>query len=138
MSEQYPADVEGACRAYLRAQTDVQAAFGTRIFFGVDDPSTYPVCTVQRIGGGPDGGTAEGLADVALMQFDVWGGVRDKAGTWTAAQLIIAAVQRLQRYTGFAGVILHGANVTSYTFLSDRDERARYSITAQVFAAGIG
>jgi hypothetical protein len=138
VSELLPPDVEGALRAYLRAESTVSALFGSRVFFGVDNPSAYPVCTITRIGGGLDGGVAEGLMDVALIQVDVWGDVRRKQDAFDGMAVVLGALQRIQRYTDYAGVILHGANVQSWAFLSDEAERPRYSITVQVIAGSVG
>lgn len=138
MSELLPADVEGALRTYLRNDAEVAALFGTRIFFGVDDPSAYPVCVLTRIGGGLDGGTAEGLLDLALIQLDVWGDKHDKQSAFNGMAEVLGALNRMSRYTGHAGVILHGANVQSWAFLTDPSERARYTITAQIMSAPLG
>ena len=137
MSELLPGDVEGALRAYLRANSGVAALFGTRVFFGVDSPSAYPVCTITRIGGGLDGGTAEGMTDLALIQLDVWGDKLSKQTAFDGMAAVVGALGSLARYTGTPGTILHGANVQSWAFFTDEGDRPRYSITAQVIASGV-
>ncbi len=132
MAETSLPDVEGAVRAYLRTDSPaVTAVFGQRVFFGVDDPSEYPVCTVQRIGGGLD--TLEGLQDLALLQIDVWGNVHDKATAFDGISVVLEAMNALSRYT-HGSTLLLGANVQSWAFLPDEGERSRYSATVQVYA----
>ena len=131
MSESTLPDVEGAVRAYLRATGSVSAVFGTRIFFGVDDPSAYPVAVIQRIGGGLD--TTEGLHDVALLQVDVWGDVHDKATAFNGTSVVIAALSTCRNYET-ATTRLIGCNVQSWAFLPDESERSRYSLTVQCYA----
>lgn len=131
MAETDLPDVEGALRSYLRADAGVAALFGTRVFFGVDDPSEYPVAVVQRIGGGLD--SLEGLQDVALVQVDVWGDVHAKATAFDGMAAVLEALNSLDRYTSGTTLLL-GANVQSWAFLPDEGERARYSCTVQVYA----
>jgi hypothetical protein len=135
MAETTLPDTEGALRAYLRADADVTAALGSRIFFGVDDPSDYPVATLTRIGGGLGGGSAEGLHDVALIQLDAYGDVHDKASAFTAMQALVQACVKLDQVGGYsdARARLYGADVQSWAFLPD-NERARYTATVQVIA----
>lgn len=132
MAETTLPDAEGAVRTYLRADAAVAAVFSTRVFFGVDTPSAYPVAVVQRIGGGL-GGTEEGLQDIALLQVDVWGDVHDKASAFAGMQRVIEALHAAANYTGHSGTILYGCNVQSWAFLPDDGERARYSVTFQAF-----
>lgn len=134
MSETTLPDAEGAVRAFLRADADVAALFGTRIFFGVDDPSAYPVAVVQRIGGGLTG--AEGLHDVALLQVDVWGDVHDKSTAFAGINVVLSALSRCRNFST-ATTRLLGCNVQSWAFLPDDSERARYSVTVQAMCVPV-
>jgi len=124
-------DTEGAVRAWLRTVPTVTALVGQRVFLGVDRPSAYPCVALVRIGGGI--AASEGLLDLALLQFDVWGDRHDKAGAFAATGAVVEALHQLHRAT-HQGVLLHGASVQSWLFQPDDSERARYIITAQVVA----
>lgn len=132
MSETDLPDGEGAIRAWLRADPNVTALFGQRIFFGVDDPSAYPVALVQRVGGGQDGTSAEGLHDLALIQVDVVGNVHDKASAFAAMSVVMNSLNELRNYVHETTRVL-GTNVQSWAYIPDVSERARYTLTLQAF-----
>lgn len=128
-------DVEGAVREYLRQNTRVTDLVGQRVLLGVDNPSGFPVVSIQRIGGGtqPDG---EALLDYALLQLDVWGDVHGKAAAWDAtAAVVVALRQDLSRYNAAGKALLHSGHPLSWPFQPDQSERARYIITATVVAS---
>lgn len=131
------ADVEGAVRDHLRAQNI--SNLGTRVFFGVPDGSpTYPLATVQRVGGGDDPGEAP--IDQALLQVDVWGrldpaGHTDKAQARAVADDVRAAFHAIRGATALtATVTAYGAAVEADLWAPDPAGRGRYSITVLVTA----
>lgn len=131
-------DVEGAVREYLRQNARTTAVVGQRILLGVDNPSGFPVVSLQRIGGGFAATDAEGLVDYALLQVDVWGDVHAKASAWAATSAVVVALRQDLAagggYTAAGKATLKGAEVQSWLFSPDESERARYIITAQVVA----
>lgn len=134
MTESWP-DVEGALRAYLRADAGVAAIVGARVFFGVPrgaTEATFPLITVQRVGGGAD--TSEAPLDIALVQIDCWGvldasGNGDKAGATALLNTVRSACSHVTDPT------IRGINVQTVIWLPDPDtDRPRYSVTAEVAA----
>lgn len=128
-------DIEGKVRTLLRADPGVTALVGSRVFFGVPrEPSAWPVVTVQRVGGGPDGSQVP--ADDALIQVDIFGrvdpsGHGDKAQTWTVTAAIIGALEAQDRGSW-------ACQVLSVLWLPDpTDDRPRYSLTVRVLAVGV-
>lgn len=131
-------DVEGGVRAFLRANTGVAALVGQRVFFGVPDSPTWPLVTVQRVGGGDD--LSEAPIDLALVQLDCWGRLYsdtnpdsthgDKAQARAVANAVRAAVHEIRSDgTVYAGCVLYGASVNSDLFVPDPDnDRPRYSL----------
>lgn len=134
MSEATLPDAEGVIRTYLRSVSGVTALLGQRIFFGVDDPSTYPIAIIQRIGGGLD--STEGLSGTALIQLDIYGNVHDKASAYAALSACVNALNDVRNYST-ATTRLLGVNVQSFAWLPDESERARYSVTMQAFVAPV-
>lgn len=139
MSTTYP-DSEGITRDALKADTDVTAIAGNRVFFGIPKravEATYPMVVVFRVGGGQAPGDAP--LDDALVQIDCWGSL-DAQGNGLKAQCtaLVNAVRSSLEAMGtekrIAGVEL-GVNVESVLWLPDPDNaRPRYSITAEVAA----
>lgn len=78
--EEWP-DIEGAIRTWLRADTDFQAFFAQRAFFGVPRKTTsssFPMVCITRIGGGNQSGEAP--MDMPMLQLDVYGQKADDVG----------------------------------------------------------
>jgi hypothetical protein len=128
----YP-DVEGAVRDYLRAQ----GVCDGRVYFGVPDGTpTYPLATVQRVGGGDD--TSEAPLDLALIQITVWGRQdarqhTDKAEARTEANAVRDALYGIRRATALtASVIAYGAAIESDLWAPDPSDRGRYILTALI------
>jgi hypothetical protein len=135
-SELIPPDTEGALRDYLRADAGVQVRMAQRVFFGATNPE-YPCATLTRIGGG---GANMANVDDALIQVDVWGEVRDKAGCWTSTAAVLAALRALAfaPATIIGKARLHSSGATSWAWLPDvASERSRYSITVPVTAVAV-
>lgn len=132
-------DVEGALRTWLREHADIQAVVGRRVFFGVPKSPTWPLITVQRIGGGQD--SSEAPVDLALVQLDVWGSI-DPSGNGRKAETT-AAVNALRSVLGSvsnrtaltSAVDVFGIEVVSVVWAPDpEDDRPRYVVTAEVAA----
>lgn len=132
----YP-DVEGAVKACLVAAN----VCGGRVFFGVPSPvteSTFPLATVQRVGGGDDPGEAP--LDLALIQIDVWGrkdaaGHTDKAAARAEANAVRTALGEIRGATALSPTVTaYGAAVESDLWAPDPSDRGRYVITALVTA----
>lgn len=133
-------DVEGGVRAYLRADTAVNALIGNRQFFAVPSNPTFPLLTVARVGGGQDAGT-DAPVDLALVDITIWGeldsnGYGDKAGAWAVVNAVRSALEAISgRTTLTSGVIGHGAEVAGVVWAPDPDNgRPRYVVTAEVTA----
>lgn len=133
-------DVEGALRTWLRADAPLTALVGARVFFGVPRKATdssYPLVTVQRVGGGQD--LSEVPIDRALIQFDVWGTDAESGGKARAWAVVNALRSRLEtmrdRTVLNPEVDAFGAEVLSVVWSPDpADDRPRYSVTAEVTA----
>lgn len=131
-------DVEGLVRDHLRADADVTALVGQRVFFGIPKRSTdttWPLVTVQRFGGGQAPGDAP--VDVALVQIDCWGQIgADGNGRKAACTALVNAVRSSLDSMGIdATATLKGATVESVLWLPEVDnDRPRYSVTAVVTA----
>lgn len=131
------ADVEGAVRDHLRAAAIDD--LGSRVYFGVPDGEpTFPLATVQRVGGGDDPGEAP--IDLALIQITVWGrqdarGHTDKAQARAVADDVRTVLHNLRRGTALTeDVIAYGAAVESDLWAPDPTDRGRYVITALITA----
>jgi hypothetical protein len=135
-------DVEGALRAYLRADAGVSALVGQRVFFDVPRStreSSYPLITVARVGGGTD--ASDVPIDLALISIDVWGtldasGNGDKAGATAVVNAVRSALEAMNgRTTLSAGVDAFGAQEAGVVWLPDPDNgRPHYTVTAEVTA----
>lgn len=130
----YP-DIEGALRDHLRTA----GVCAGRVYFGIPDSDpTYPLATVQRVGGGDD--LSEAPIDLALMQITVWGRQdarlhTDKAEARAEANKVRDALYAIRRATALtASVIAYGAAVESDLWAPDPSDRGRYVITALVTA----
>lgn len=138
-------DVEGALRAWLRSNTPVAAIVDQRVFFGVPDKATtFPLLTVQRVGGSDD--TGEAYIDQALIQIDCWGRLYadtdqtkkggDKAGCDQLRRAVRQALLSIRGATALnTDVVAYNALVISDPYSPDpADGRPRYVITAQITA----
>lgn len=135
-------DVEGALRIFLRANAGVAAIVGQRVFFGVPKnavEATFPLVTVQRVGGGDDEGEAP--IDLALVQIDAWGGLDASGnGKKSEAAALMSAIRNalfaIRARTALSSTVdAAGISVQSVVWLPDPDnDRPRYSVTAEVTA----
>lgn len=136
-------DVEGALRDWLRANTAITPTFGNRTFFGVPKGATersFPLITVQRIGGGGEAGQAP--TDAALVQIDVWGNIDEKSGNGlkaectTAVNTVRAQLRSVDHRTALnASVDALSITEVGCVWSPDPDnDRPRYSVTAEVTA----
>lgn len=132
MTTQWP-DVEGALVDYLKTHVTSNAFLG--IPNGVwKAPDKFPLITVQRVGGGQD--PSEVPLDLALMQIDVWGRGRDKAGCWNVVATVRDVLATIRGHTLLrSDVVAYGAEVNNVVYAPDAaDGRPRYVITTQVVA----
>lgn len=138
-------DVEGAARAFLRADAGVAALVGTRCFFGIPDAPTWPLVVVSRIGGGDD--TSDAPLDQAVLQVDCWGRLYDdtdatksshgdKAGCRAVANAVRSAFASLTHQPATAaGCFLYGASVSTDVWRPDiDDDRPRYLLVVNLTA----
>lgn len=138
--ETFP-DVEGALRTWLRAQVSLTALVGQRVFFGVPKGATevtFPLVTIQRVGGGDDPSTAP--VDRPIIQIDCWGSL-DQSGNGRKAEAtalvntVRALLQSIENTSLTATCRALGTTVESVIWLPDPDnDRPRYSVTAEVMA----
>lgn len=138
--EQFP-DVEGALRTWLRTQPSLTALVGQRVFFGVPKgatEATFPLVTIQRVGGGADTSTAP--IDRALLQIDCHGSI-DASGNGRKAEAtalvntVRALLHSIENTSLTATCRALGVTVESVIWLPDPDnDRPRYSVTAEVIA----
>lgn len=99
-------DVEGIARAWARS-LDLGAASG-RVFFGTPkQPVAYPIVTVERIGGLPDGAVP---LDQARLTWSVWSD-QGKGSAFSVAQRLAAELRAVTNHAGVGGRIV-GAVVT--------------------------
>ncbi|MGK2948988.1 MAG: DUF3168 domain-containing protein [Acidimicrobiales bacterium] len=132
MPETMP-DVEGAVRAALRADSGVSALVGTRVLFGVPSSPTWPLVTVQRVGGGDDPGEAP--IDLGLVQIDCYGAEHNKAQAWAVVSAVRTWARSVRGATALTEeVTAYGIDVESVIWAPDAADRPRYSVTALVTA----
>lgn len=126
-------DIEGGVRDHLREDTAVAALVGTRVFFGVPENATWPLITVQRVGGGDDSGDAP--LDQPLVQIACWGAMRNKSQARAVADAVRAWARSIRRATDLnTEVTAYGAVVESDLWAPDDTDRPRYVITASVMS----
>jgi len=133
-------DPEGAIRAYLRADSDVSAIVGNRVFFGVPRSAieaTFPLVTVARIGGVDD--PSEAPVDLGLIDISCWGSIDAsgnglKASATALANAVRSALHRIrQRTSAGTATDVFGVQVAGVVWAPDPDtDRPRYVITAEV------
>lgn len=127
------ADIEGGVRTHLRATAGITALVGQRVYFGVPDDPTYPLITVQRIGGGDDPGDAP--LDLPLLQIDVWGAGRNKAQARAVADAVRVWARSIRRATDLDGTTTaYGVTVESDIWAPDPSDRPRYTITCSLLS----
>ena len=130
-------DVEGAVRDHLRADADVAALVGTRVFFGVPLDSNgqvtaqLPLVTISRVGGGDD--ASEAPIDQALLQIDCWAASRNKAQAHAVTSAVRKSLTEI-RTAEVGSTVLFGAVVESVIWSPDPKDLPRYSLTALVSA----
>lgn len=144
MSEGDFPDVEGGMRDYLRGHAVVSAIVAQRVWFGIPATPTWPLVTVQRVGGTDD--LSEAPLDQALIQIDCWGRLYadtdkskqggDKAQCDTLRRAVRRALWEIRGATALnAATVAFGATVQSDPFLPDpSNDRPRYVLTASIAA----
>jgi hypothetical protein len=139
MANEFP-DPEGTIRAYLRADPDVSAIVGNRVFFGVPrkaNEETFPLVTVARIGGADD--PSEVPVDLGLLDISCWGSIDAsgnglKAPATELANAVRSALHRIrERTSAGTGTDVFGVQIGGVVWAPDPDnDRPRYVITAEV------
>lgn len=125
-------DTEGAVRTWLRTHPLLVAAGnGDRVFFGIPAGITYPIITVGRIGGGPNGGLAP--LDNPRLSFSVWGNTKKTAADVVLA--LVSAIEQLENEPLDAATFGHGATVDTILWLPERGtegdaDKPRYIVDA--------
>ena len=132
-------DIEGALRTYLRADTDLAALIGQRVYFGIprDSTNAFPCVRITRVGGGQD--PSQAPLDLALIQFDVYGKTSDEEGGGRGPTTIVKnalkkALSKIQGETRLdANVVAWDTDVRAdmYTPLP-ADDRPRFMLTVLV------
>lgn len=126
-------DIEGAVRDHLRADTGVSALVAQRVYFGVPSSPTWPLITVQRIGGGDDPGEAP--IDLPLVQIDCWGAERNLTQARAVADAVRAWASAIRRATALnTEVVAYGVEVVGDVRSPDATDRPRYVLTTSVMA----
>lgn len=130
-------DTEGALRSWLREQEQLTDLVAKRIFLGVPTNATFPLISIQQVGGGPQAGEAP--VEDALIQFDCWAYGRE--GHWNKVQLaevknvLTGLLQAMNNVALDSSTTGYGAKVLSVVATTDQpDGRPRYIVTAQVTA----
>lgn len=133
------ADIEGALRAYLRSDSDIQAVVGNRVFFGAprDSRNAFPLISITRIGGGEQ--SSEMPLDMAFIQFDIYGQLADEASggkmqVSRGAQALRKSLSKLRGRTEIApGVLVSDPRVTTVVYSPlPGDDRPRCFVMAIV------
>lgn len=121
-------DIEGGVRTHLRATAAISALVGQRVYFGVPSNPTWPLITVQRVGGGDDPGEAP--LDLPLVQIDCYGAERNKIQARAVADAVRAWAKGFRRVTALGnGTSVYGFEVEDDRSLPDGTDRPRYTIT---------
>lgn len=140
MSDEYP-DVEGGFKDYLRSRSRIQTLIGNRVFLEANNAveSDYPLIEIQRVGGGDD--NSEAALDNAVLQVDLWGQLRNRAGLKPLYQAVRAEC-RLITVAGAVelrpGMVAYGAVVNTAIYLPNpADDRPHYVLTVAVTASEV-
>ena len=127
-------DVEAMLSAALRADADIIALVGDRVYGELPKDAGLragPLVRLGRIGGGPTGQPL--TLDAAIVQFDVWGGTKKQARE--VAATIAKVVGELAGYSGPDGYIT-GTSPGSLRYVPDESftpQRPRYVVEATVY-----
>lgn len=128
-------------KTYLTADVDVAAVVNGRVYFVIPAEPEFPLITVRRVGGGEEP-LGDAPVDNAVIAFDCWGNVRDKASAYAAKAAVRRALFKIRTRTvlrapgvGVEGVDAFGATVNGDVWVPDpANDRSRYVITAVVMA----
>lgn len=138
-AEQFP-DAEGAVKTFLRSRPEVTTtAAGTRVFMDMPTAPTFPLVTVQRVGGGVD--PSEVPLDVALVDISCWGRL-DASGHAMWAELMVVVNGVRSALSVINGRTELSADVDGFgvqeaglvRLIDPADGRPRYSLTTEVSA----
>jgi hypothetical protein len=121
------ADVELIAVNFLRGRAEITALVGSRVYTEVPAEPTFPLLTVQRIGGLVDW---PGWLDTARLQVDAWAATKYAARTLAATALAV-----LLEMPGIyaQGVITHVTQDLGLTWSPDETtDRPRYVLGVAV------
>lgn len=84
-------NVEGIVLAALKADADVTALVGGRVYSSLPSAKTWPAVRVTRFGGAP-AFSSPAVLDAATLQVDVW--AESKMAAFTAASTVRAVMEQ--------------------------------------------
>lgn len=125
-------DAEGAAKAWARAQPDIAAIVGTKVFLAYQNVGGGQQLVVGRAGGAADAGTAP--LDVARISFSCWATSRGAAGALAYTVMSAAESMTGQTAMGSAAVGLGARCELGPVYLTDQaDEQAgRYRYVVDI------
>ena len=139
VGESWP-DAEGALRTWLRADSELSALIGNRVFFSFPkggDEGNFPAVLLTRIGGSTL--PTEAPIDNILFQFDVLGKLPDVVGgglgpTLNVARTLCKVLTKLRGKTDLGGgVRAFDARISSqFDSPMPGDNRPRRIVTAVI------
>lgn len=127
-------DVEGAVKAWARANSSISALVSARVFLGVNKNAASPQLVVSRVAGGAD--PSEAPIDRPRVQFDSWAATRAAAAN--LAYTVMQELREIEAHDTFGSTaVVFGAQVVlGPRYLTDEaDERAgwhRYVLDADL------
>lgn len=125
-------DVEGAAKAWAKANNAIAAIVSTRVFLAYNNAGTAPQLVVTRAAGTAD--ASEAPLDVATISFSCWAASRGAAGA--LAYVVMGAAESMTGATSMgAAAVGHGARTAlGPVYLTDQaDEQAgRYRYVLDV------
>jgi hypothetical protein len=131
-------DTEGAMRTWLRAQSNITALVGNRVFLGgIPQQTAFPLIVLHQIGGADD--ESEAPVDNAVITFQCWAATKASASAVTRA--LRASLQSIRGATDLdANTRCFGAFVDLTLWQPDPSatiNNARYIVTARVTAIAL-
>lgn len=125
-------DAEALLSSFLRAQGDIEALVGERVYTAVPKDPTFPLLLVHRVSGSPVGSRPLHL-DAPLLQLDAYGGTKKAAQTLieTARSVIARSLEGVH-----AEGVVTGVSFGPMSWLPDGDyspAKPRYVVDVTAF-----